>query len=265
MKILLNGEPAALDDLGHLVATNYGHFTVLRVEDGGVRGLDLHLDRLQCATRELFGTELDRGRVRSYLRKAVSGEAQELSVRINVFSRELDRRHLDRPVAVDVLVTTARAARGAIAPLRVKSFRYSRDLAAVKHVGTFALFHHRRLAQQAGFDDALFVDEQGRVSEGSIWNIGFVDRSGSIVWPEASQLDGVSMQLLKAGLRQAGVACAERPIHMAELTGFRAAFFTNSNMPVCAIAGIDGYSFAPDDRLFADLLRHYQSNSPQAI
>src|SRR5579883_194991 len=200
MKILLNGEPAGVDDLRCLVQVNYGHFTVMRVEQGGVRGLDLHLDRLQRTTRELFGTDLDRARVRDYLRRAVSGETRDLSVRINIFSRALDREHLDKPSSADVLVIAAPASQSPVTPLRLKSFRYTREVAAIKHVGTFALFHFRRMAQQAGFDDALFVDEEGRISEGSIWNIGFVDSKDGVVWPDAPQLDGISMQLLKSAL-----------------------------------------------------------------
>ncbi|MFT3789726.1 MAG: aminotransferase class IV family protein [Rudaea sp.] len=264
-RMQLNGAPAGADDLRHLVQTNYGHFTALRVEQGGVRGLDLHLDRLQHATRALFGSELERERVRGYLRHAVAGDVSELSARVNVFAHALDRERLDRSVAVDVLVTVAPVSTRATAPLRVKSFRYARDLPAIKHVGTFALFHHRHLAQQAGFDDALFVDEDGRISEGSIWNVGFVDRDGAVVWPDAPQLDGVGMQLLKAGLAREGIAGATRPIRLSGLAAFRAAFFTNASVPVRAIASIDGQTFAHDDAMLETLARCYAANTPQPL
>src|SRR5206468_8824204 len=78
-RIEINGEPASADDLRHLVQTNYGHFTAMRVENGGVRGLDLHLDRLDAATHELFGTTLDLQRMRGYLRHAIA-DARDLSL-----------------------------------------------------------------------------------------------------------------------------------------------------------------------------------------
>jgi branched-subunit amino acid aminotransferase/4-amino-4-deoxychorismate lyase len=264
-RVEINGEPASADGLCHLVQTNYGHFTAFRVEAGGVRGLDLHLDRLQHATRELFGSELDRERVRGYLRHAVAGEARELSVRVNVFARALDRERLDRPVEADVLVTVAPASAHATIPLRVKSFRYARDLPSIKHVGTFALFHHRRLARQAGYDDALFVDADGRVSEGSIWNVGFVARDGGIVWPDAPQLDGVSMQLLKTGLAQMGMPSVVRTIRLAEIGEFHAAFFTNASVPVRALASIDDHSFVIDEAALEVLQRGYLCNAPQPL
>lgn len=266
-RIELNGETVRADDLRHLVQTNYGHFTAFRVEAGGVRGLDLHLDRLQRATRELFGSELDRERVRGYVRHAAGGERNDISVRVNVFARAFDRERPDRAVDVDVLVIAAAASAPATAtaPLRVKSFRYARELAAVKHVGTFALFHYRRLARLAGFDDAVFTDEQGRIGEGSVWNVGFVDRDGAVLWPDAPHLDGVGMQLLKAGRARAGAPSATRTIRLGELPGFRAAFFTNSSSPVRPIAAIDAHAFTGDDAAMEKLLRAYHANEPQPL
>jgi branched-subunit amino acid aminotransferase/4-amino-4-deoxychorismate lyase len=241
----LNGAPVAVDDLRTMALQNYGHFTSMQVSDGGVRGLDLHLQRLESATRELFGSTLDSALVRAHMNRIVAGEGGALSLRVNVFSRTLQRDRMDRPVHPDVLVTVGppRAARAT--PLRLKSFRHERTLPAVKHVGTFELFHHRRLAQREAFDDALFVDATGAVSEGSIWNVGFFDGNG-IVWPDAPQLQGVSMRLLQNGLRERGIATTTRRIDLADAGAFRSAFFTNSGCPVRAIARIDAMDFKVD-------------------
>lgn len=260
----LNGAPATADDLRTMALQNYGHFTSMQVSDGAVRGLDLHLRRLEDATRELFSSPLDVERVRAHMRHIVGGEGGALSLRVNVFSRELQRERMDRPAHPDVLITVGPARRARDTPLQVKSFRHQRTLPAVKHVGTFELFHHRRLAQRKGFDDALFVDASGAVSEGSIWNVGFFDGDG-IVWPDAPQLHGVSMQLLQKGLRERGIATATRRINLAGAGEFRSAFFTNSGCPVRAIARIDAMDFNVDAKLFELLQACYDSNPPQAI
>jgi branched-subunit amino acid aminotransferase/4-amino-4-deoxychorismate lyase len=261
----LNGAPAGLDDLRHLVQTNYGHFTVMRAEDGCVRGLDLHLDRLQAATRELFGSELDRVRARGYLRHALAGASGAWTLRVNVFARELDREQMERSVDVDVLVGASPAPVPATQPLRVKSFVYAREAPQIKHVGTFALFQQRRLARQAGFDDALFVDTNGRISEGSIWNIGLIDRDGAVVWPQAPQLDGVGMRLVDAGLASQDMSSRVRPVHLGELETCRAAFFSNASVPVRMLACIDDCRFEVDAEIERHLLAAYQSNPPQTI
>ena len=263
-RIEINGDPARVDDLRLLVHTNYGHFSAMQVAGSCVRGLDLHLERIERATRELFGTAIDRERVRACLRHAVAGSAEPLAVRVNVFARALNRNRPVEPADADILVMTARTSRPAPAPLRLKSFRYTRDLPQTKHVGTFPLFHYRRLAQQAGFDDALFVDAGGCISEGSIWNVGFFDGAG-VIWPDAPQLTGVSMQLLQAGLARNGLRSTVGHVALDDVARFRAAFFTNSSTPVQAIASIDARGFAPDPALIATLTECYETNPLQRI
>jgi 4-amino-4-deoxychorismate lyase len=260
----LNGAPAQVEDLRALVQTNYGHFTSMQVQEGGVRGLGLHLDRLAQATHDLFGNELDRELVRAWLRQAIGIDPRPLSLRVNVFSRTLDRARMNVPAKIDVLVSVGAAASAPAAPLRLKSFRYERDLAAIKHVGTFPLFHYRRLAQQAGYDDALFVGDDGRISEGSVWNIVFFDSRGAI-WPDAPQLHGISLQLLQVGMARRGIANRVQAIRIEDLADVRGAFFTNSSVPVQPIASVDEVEFALDDALTRMLVEAYECNPLELV
>jgi branched-subunit amino acid aminotransferase/4-amino-4-deoxychorismate lyase len=139
--------------------------------------------------------------------------------------------------------------------LRVKSCACARDLPHIKHVGTFPLFLQRRLARQAGYDDALLVDGNGRVAEGSIWNIGFRE-GGSVVWPQAAALRGTGERLLQAGLDMLGIGQSARPVALAEIGRFEAAFAINSR-GAQAISAIDDLAFAGDGeglRLLQDAL-----------
>lgn len=260
--LFLNGTPPAADDLQFAVVNNYGHFTAMRVEDGAVRGLDLHLDRLAQATRELFSSDLDRDLLRAWLRNAIGVTQGKLSLRVNVFSRAFDRARPLASAAPDVLISLAPSPAETHAPLRLKSFRYARELPHIKHVGTFPLFHYRGLAQRAGYDDALFVDDDGVISEASIWNIGFFDGK-RIVWPQAPQLDGVGMQLLRRGLAQLGVADDVRLVRLADLRTFHAAFVTNGATIARLVSEADGRTFALDAELIRLHERAYEANPPQ--
>ena len=260
----LNGEPALIDDLRSLALFNYGHFTSMQVRGGSVRGLDLHLARLERATRELFAHALDTATVRAWMRRIVGEEDSPLSLRINVFSRQLLRDRLAVPAAPDVLMTVGSARRVDATPLRLKTFRHERVLPHVKHVGTFGLFHFRRLAQLAGFDDALFVDASDAVSEGSIWNIGFFD-GHDVVWPDAPMLHGISMQLLQKGLGERGVATSSRRIAHEDIASYRSAFFTNSACAVRPIASIDDVEVVVDAELTSRLEECYAANPWQPI
>ena len=260
----LNGKPACAGDLLSLALLNYGHFTSMQVRDGRVRGLDLHLQRLQSATRELFSCELDVDKVRAWMRSIARDEAGARSLRVTVFSRQMRRERPAEPVSIDVLMTIGPARVAGTHPIRLRSFRYERALAHVKHVGTFGLFHHRRLAQLDGFDDALFFDSSDAVSEASVWNIGFFDGT-RIVWPNAPALIGVSMQLLNHGLQLRGIATARSSVARANVGAYRSAFLTNSSCPVRPVAAIDGVDFVVDDELTRLLAECCDANPWQTI
>lgn len=260
----LNGKPASADDLRALALLNYGHFTAMQLTDGCVRGLDLHLARLDAGTRSLFGRALDTTRVRDYMRSALDTHAGDASLRVTVFSREFSRERPAQSSTPDVLVTVGAPRQRVATPLRLKSFRHERVLPEIKHIGTFALFHFRRLAQLDGFDDALFVDADGVISEASVWNIGFFD-GNDIIWPNAPALHGISMQLLQAGMRARGVATASRRIALGDIGAYRSAFLTNSSCPVRPIASIDDIELTVDPDLTALLEACYAANPLQTI
>jgi branched-subunit amino acid aminotransferase/4-amino-4-deoxychorismate lyase len=259
-----NGAIASADVLRVPALLNYGHFTTMQVHQGCVRGLDLHMDRLAQGTQELFGHPLDLEQTRTWMRQIVGDDERALSLRVTIFSRAFDRERPLEAAAPDVLITTSAARTRSAAPLRVGSVRYQRELAHLKHVGTFGLFHHKRLAQARGFDDALFVDPSGAISEGSVWNIGFLDDAG-VVWSDAPALPGISMQLLQRGLRESGFATRTQRVELGRIAHFRSAFFTNSSCAVMPIACIDDVAFDVDARGFAALETCYMTNPPQPL
>lgn len=115
---------------------------------------------------------------------------------------------------------------------------YERELAHIKHVGFFGVLHQRELAHTAGYDDPLFLDRQGRISEGAVWNLCLFDGE-HFVFPQASVLPGITMQLLIGELERLGLPCQTRAVPAEELSGFRAAFATNSSLPIQPIDRID--------------------------
>ncbi len=260
MHATLNG--AAVDEAGwcSVALTNYGHFTSLLVRDRAVQGLDLHLQRLADATRELFGTALDLEHAQAWMREAVGDGDEWQSMRVTVFSRWFNRERPVDPSDADVLIATAPAQPHHATAISVATARYQRDAPQIKHVGTFGLFQQKLLAQRRGYDDVLFIGRNGAVSEGSIWNIGFFDDEG-VVWPEAEMLDGVSQRLLQCGLAECAVRSIHRRIDCSELAGFRGAFFTNSRRAVVPIRRIDDIDYRVDPR-DADMLQRALDTQP---
>ncbi|MEV8377504.1 aminotransferase class IV [Kribbella sp. NPDC056861] len=235
--VQLNDAPLALDDPGLLTATTYGHFTSMQVRAGRVRGLDLHLDRLDRSSRELFGHGVSPDRIRGHLRTALASSASaDLSIRVTAFSR--DKAFLDGPVEPDLLITVTDPIEPTTEPPRLLAVEHERAAPHLKHTGTFTLTHEIRRARLAGYDDALFYDRTGHVSEASIWNICFVAADGRLVWPAGPALPGIAMLTLQAGLDALNVARETVDIPLTALGDYRAAYLTNSIDPALPVASI---------------------------
>ncbi len=239
----LNGQLVDSVPVSLLRAMNYSHFSSMQVRDGKVRGLAMHLDRLDHSSAEMFGTGLDRDRVRGYLAGVVR-EVPNASVRISVI-RDLD-----------VLIHATDPIEPGTTSLRLRSVEYERDLPHIKHNGTLGLTLQAHEAQRAGYDDALFTARHGFVSEATIWNICFI-ADGRAVWPSAPALPGIMMQLVQAGLKG---NFDVRPIALDEVGRYDAAYLTNSIDPALPVRSIDGVTYADRPDLRAALTQAYESN-----
>jgi len=258
----LNGQPATADDLRILAVVNYGHYSSMQVRGGAVQGLALHEQRLQAGTLELFGSALDLPALREQMRAAVA-DTPDCTLRATVFSRSFDFRNPAGSFAAEVLISLSPPALPPARALKVKSFDFQRPLPHVKHVGTFPLFHYRKLALGQGYDDALFVDADGGISEGCVWNLGLWDGE-QVVWPEAPALRGTSEQLLQAGLRECGIKQVVRRVRLAGLEGFSAAFTSNAS-GVQLIASIDETGFDATSEVAAMLDKALKTQAWQAL
>lgn len=241
--ILIDGAPATADDLARVALVNYGAYTSFRIEGGGVRGLDLHLARLEASARELFGEAVGEARLRQLMRAAAAGRGDGW-LRVGLFATEISPRTPDWIGAPRVWTAASPPPAPLADGLRLQSQVHGREAPHLKHAATFGLIRARRTARLEGFDDALFVDATGRVSEGSLWNIGFV-RDGEVVWPQAPMLAGVGQALLQRGLGEVGLTSVTEPVDLGDLALFDSAFLCNSATPAAEIASIDGHAFEP--------------------
>lgn len=261
--LLVDGAPATADDLAHQALVNYGAFTSFRVEDGGVRGLDLHLARLRASAIELFGETVGEDRLRELMRAAVA-DRTACFLRVSLFSPEIWTRDPTWRGGPRVMVGVFDPPPPLAASLRLQLQAYERDTPHLKHVATMGLLLARRRAREAGFDDALFVDRQGRVSEGSLWNIGFL-AGDAVVWPTAPMLAGVTQAVLEQGLAAGGFGSRTEPVTPADLDRFDAAFICNSATPACAVTMIGDHVFSPPPDLIARLAEIWKAAPAQPI
>ena len=240
-ELWIDGRPAGVEDLGRQALFNYGAVTSFRVEGGGVRGLDRHLGRLNRSAVELFGEAVAEDRLRDQMRTALAGR-DEAWLRISLFSNELSLRQPDWIGAPQVMISVSAPPSPLPHGVRLQSQVYAREAPHLKHVATMGLLRARRMARLAGFDDALFTDAEGRISEGSLWNVGFIEGE-TVVWPEAPMLDGVAQALIREALDRAGSPQRTEVVRLSDLPRFDGAFLCNSATPAAEIAAVDDHVF----------------------
>lgn len=248
----LNGRPATTSELETLALTNFGHFTSMRVDDGAVRGLALHMERLVRDCRKVFAADLDPSRVLDYIRHATRGKDGSYTVRVTIFDPKINLANVGDAADPMVLVTVRPTGVMPPPPLTIKTYLFTRDTPEVKHIGLFGQLRCRRAAKLAGFDDAIFTEADGRLSEGATWNLGFVRDEGEVIWPDSPVLPGVTMQLL-----QQEHAYTVGPVTVADLGQMRAAFATNTSIGVRAIRRIDDIGLRIDDPTLSTLQKIY--------
>jgi branched-subunit amino acid aminotransferase/4-amino-4-deoxychorismate lyase len=237
VRIEVNGREADEAAVALLDHEGWGHFTAMQVRGGRTRGLDLHLQRLEAAHREVYGRALDGEEVRARIRHALDGQA-DASVRVYGYW-------------AGVIVTVRRPQDMPRRPHSMTAVQFQRPLARLKHVGSWGQGRFREVALAAGFDEGLLVDETGRISEGTITNVGFW-RHGTLVWPEAPKLEGITMLLLQHQLAAADIPQVEAPVSVRDLPGYDGMILCNAR-GWAPVARVDDLMISVD-KLMADTI-----------
>jgi branched-subunit amino acid aminotransferase/4-amino-4-deoxychorismate lyase len=235
---LINGQTATASELNPLAFAGFAHFTAIQVRNRKIKGLDLHLERLHKASIEFFGNSPSNEHIQSYIKTVVDKGPEDQSVTVTVFSPKGEFTSSSMHVKPAVLVRTGIPSDGPKGPLRLSVVNYERPLASFKHVGEVGKTYYLHQAIKQGFDDAAFVDKNGRLSEASIWNLVFWD-DGTVVWPKAVMLKGTMMSIIQRQLEQMGIQQRCEVITLENLSEFSGAAVMNSwtpGIPVTALS-----------------------------
>jgi branched-chain amino acid aminotransferase len=96
-------------------------------------------------------------------------------------------------------------------------------------------------ARRAGFDDAIVLTEQGKVSEGSAMNL-FIVRNNTLITPSKTEsiLEGITRDtLIKLATEELGLKVQERQVERTELYVADEAFFCGTGAQVAPVTMID--------------------------
>jgi branched-chain amino acid aminotransferase len=240
--------PFDLSDRGLLLAD--GLFETMPCVDGHAIWADRHLARMADGAAVL-GIPFDAALAAQALSALVSTDTAPGALRLTL-TRGPAPRGLRLPVNPAPTLFATRApwrADGLFQPVRLATSRIRRNstspTARLKTLayldGVMALAQ----AQGAGADDALMLNEAGRVACTSAGNL-FVIVDGELITPPLSEgvLAGITRALLLELAARAGLVPVERPLLLADLHAARRVYTTNSLRFLTPINAVDGVPLA---------------------
>lgn len=127
----------------------------------------------------------------------------------------------------------------------------------------------KHAAEARGFDDALFVDWEGRLAEATGANIFLVMGDGKLHTPKADCfLNGITRRTVIDLARARGIEVIERRIMPHELVHATEVFLTGSAAEVTPVGEIDGQTFSVGDiskQMMADYDKAVGKNPAEAF
>lgn len=101
-----------------------------------------------------------------------------------------------------------------------------------------------RIARAKGYDDGLFVDPSGVVTEGPTWNL-FVVKDGQVLTPplEHGILEGITRGVVFEECARLGIPCAERELPLAAARAADEMFITSTTRAAVPVASLDERRF----------------------
>jgi D-alanine transaminase len=253
-----------------------GVYEVLYRHDGRLIDRELHLDRLARSLRELRLTA-PMGRAALLVVIDEVARRNRLAsglIYMQVTRGSAPRQHVfPRAGTPPTLVVTMR--RTGAYPRSVDEWqagaitlpdtRWAR--CDIKSVGLLPNVLARQAAREAGALEAIFIGDDGMVTEGASTSVFIVDEDGHVVTRPLSNdiLPGCTRSALLARMAEAGVSVEERAFSAQEMRGAAEVFITAATTFVKPITRLDGTIIgdgAPGPvarRLFALMSSHVQS------
>ena len=229
-----------------------GVYEVCEVRDGLIIDLTRHLTRLDRSLHELrmaspMGREalkvvirevLRRNRVRNGLfylqvtrgtaRRDHFFPADDTPPTITITAKSVDPAPMRRKYETGIKVIT------------VPENRW--DRVDIKTVGLLPNVLVKQKAREAGAQDAVFVDAEGKVREAASSNVWIIDRNGTLVTRPAEWgiLRGITRTTLLDVAAHLGISVEEREFSVDEMLAAREVFLTSATGSCVPIVEIDG-------------------------
>ena len=255
--IYLNGSlvprsQAKLSPFDYGFLYGYGLFETMRAYSGRIFRLEQHLSRLQSSAQKLrINLELGTHELGEALYATLkANNLRDARLRLTVSGGEGEPvPDLFTYLSPTVLITTRsyippsnqayeRGFKAIVSSIRQNSGSLVSGLKSLNYLPNLLA---RKEAKEAGAEEAILLNEQGFLAEGSTCNI-FLVAKGTLLTPseDSGILPGITRRVVLELAPSLGIKAVERRIKLEELLEAEEAFFTNSLIEIMPLTRVEG-------------------------
>ena len=233
-----------------------GVYETMLVERGRIIALAEHLSRLETSAR---GAELTLGvdaeTLSAWCMQTVAANHPDGLLR--VLACDLGQDQAD--VFMYLMSAATPSPQEYEQGVDVVIYHGERALPLVKSFNTLVPGLARKAAVRAGAHDALLVDNDGNITEGTNCNVFAVIDGTLVIPPVGSILEGTVMDQVIRLASAAGISCQRRPLPLAEVGGWDEAFLTSTRRGVLPIRHVGEHDLGPPGPITRRLGEAYQA------
>jgi branched-chain amino acid aminotransferase group I len=282
--IYLNGRliprsKAKLSPFDHGFLYGYGLFETMRAYQGHIFRLDRHLARLHRSIQSLgLADRLAAFNLEASCTKTLdANKLKDARLRLTVSAGEGNMTPDPSTCSNPTVLITARnlvplppekyesGFKAALSPLRRNS---QSPLSRLKSTCYMENILARMAARAAGYDEAILLNEQGYLAEGSTTNIFLVSK-GELFTPslESGALPGITREAVLEIARSTNIKTLERQVELKELIEAEEAFITNSVLELMPLTWFEGKPIGTGKagQLTKELLAAYRKLVDEAL
>lgn len=237
-----------------------------------IHRLDAHLDRLRNGSTKMglgfswSNTDLKSG-ILALLEQI---PAQTYYIRPIAY-RAGAYFNINDEMPVDVTILAVTIARDVVKPLTCHISPFQRVSGSAipvtwKICGTYVnSYLGRRTAELNGFNDAIMLDQQGRITEAPAANILFLQKD-KVITPTLTEniFPGITRATLLDIAQSLGIEVIERDVYPQELENFDGAFLAATMMELKPLVSIDSHQYdSANHVLFSQFLQEFQEITHQ--
>lgn len=240
-------------------AYGFGVYETLRVSKGVANFLNDHIDRLLLSARII---DLEHQFTGEFVEKSITDLIAALGS--------------DTTANFKILLIGASEAKNAqlillpLAPLfpekklyrdgvKTLTLNYERILPNAKTLNMLPSYIFYRDAKRKGCYDALLVNREGRITEGTRTNFFGIKETTLFTAPAKDILEGVTRKHVLAVAREHGYTIEEHALSMTDAKEMDSAFLTGTSIGILPIKTIDAFSFPEIPETLKTLMSHYES------